>query len=88
MVEAFRNEFHNVGGPEGSFSTLGGSSSRILNNSDDLMALHKEVEEDRLTSFLRYYFSVLFVVSQSSLQPLAVRLGHHHADANSSVLLE
>ena len=75
VLQAFRNEFHNLANPEGSFSTLGGCSSKILDNSDDLMVLHNQVDEDRLTSFLRRYFSILFIVGQpSSLQGVVIAL--------------
>ena len=62
-LTAFRNVFHNVDTKGDSFPTLGGKSGAILDYKEDLMALKRQAEEDRLTAFLRYYFSVFFVVS-------------------------
>jgi len=64
-LQAFRNEFHNVdqaGCKE--FPTLGGKSANILDDPNDLIALRKGEKEDRLTSFLRYCFPYLFIVSR------------------------
>ncbi len=63
--ETFKNVFHNIGKDDGSFPTLGGHSAKILDDRGDLMILSKEVEEDRLTSFLRHYLPILFVASTS-----------------------
>ncbi|MCJ1236228.1 hypothetical protein MMC14_004206 [Varicellaria rhodocarpa] len=61
ILEAYRNVFHNVASSGGGYPTLGGRSSEILDNVDDLMSLHKPLEEDRLTKWLRYYLPILFV---------------------------
>jgi hypothetical protein len=65
--EAFYNVFHNVdvdvtGVP---FPTLGGSSAKILDDRDDLMALHRPAEEDRLTTIVRQHFPWLFRVCKA-----------------------
>ena len=65
-LEAFRNVFNNVDEFGGGYPTLGGRSAEILNDPNDLVALQSRDEEDRLTSFLRYSFPLLFVVSLSS----------------------
>ena len=65
-LEAFRNVFNNVDQFGGGYPTLGGRSAEILNDANDLVALQIRDEEDRLTSFLRHSFPLLFVVSLSS----------------------
>ena len=66
-LEAFRNVFNNVDQSGGGYPTLGGRSAEVLNDANDLVALRTRDEEDRLTSFLRHSFPLLFVVSLSSL---------------------
>jgi hypothetical protein len=44
------------------FPALGGSSAHTYNE-EDLIALMQEPQEDQMTSFLRHYFSMFFVVS-------------------------
>ncbi len=61
-LEAFRNNFHNVGSSIGEYPTLGDNSERILDDANDLMALRKPQDDDRLTSMLRRYLAILFVV--------------------------
>ena len=61
-LEAFRNHFENENDRQGPYSTLGGLSARILDDTDDLMALKPPLDEDRLTKLLRYYLPILFVV--------------------------
>jgi hypothetical protein len=63
--EAFKNIFLNLDSEDGSFPILGGHSAKILDYRGDLMALSKEIEEDRLTSFLMHYLPILFVASAS-----------------------
>ena len=63
-LEAFRNVFHNVDESGSGYPTLGGLSATIYNDPDDLMALRTTDEEDRLTSFLRHSFPLLFVVKK------------------------
>jgi hypothetical protein len=65
-LTAFRNVFHNVGGKFPEFPMLDGRSAEILDNTDDLMALHPRTDEDRLTQFMRNYLPILFVVSPST----------------------
>jgi hypothetical protein len=60
--EAFYNVFHNVDGTGEPFPTLGGPSAKILDDRDDLMALHRPAEEDRLTTIVRQHFPWLFRV--------------------------
>ena len=59
--------------------TLVGASADLYEESKDLMVLAPQVEEDRLTRFLRYYFAIFFIVSIASahLQSYDV---HHLAD--------
>ncbi|PQE28778.1 chorismate mutase protein [Rutstroemia sp. NJR-2017a WRK4] len=66
-LTAFRNVFHNVhvSGIDGAYPTLGGHSSQIYDDADDLMVLKSQLEEDRLTRFLRYYFAILFTVKRT-----------------------
>lgn len=61
--EAFYNVFHNVDSPGEPFPTLGGPSAKVLDDRDDLMALHRPAEEDRLTMVIRQHFPWLFRVS-------------------------
>ncbi len=64
-LTAFQNVFNNVqasGWDEG-YPTLGGRSAKLYDESKDLMVLAPQQEEDRLTSFLRLYFAILFTVS-------------------------
>ena len=72
ILEAYRNVFHNVASSGGGYPTLGGRSSEILDNVDDLMSLHKPLEEDRLTKWLRYYLPILFVVSLDCRIPMII----------------
>ena len=62
-LTAFRNVFSNASNPKGRLSALGGHSARILDDTEDLMALRSYEEEDRLTSVLRHCLPILFVVS-------------------------
>ena len=64
-LEAFRNVFHNVKGSGDSFPTLGGYSASILDDVGDLITLRAQADEDRLTTFLRYFFPLLFTVGLS-----------------------
>ena len=66
-LEAFRNVFNNADEFGGGYPTLGGRSAEVFNDANDLVALRTRDEEDRLTSFLRYSFPLLFVVSLSTL---------------------
>jgi hypothetical protein len=59
--EAFYNVFHNVDGAGEPFPTLGGPSAKVLDDRDDLMALHRPAE-DRLTLVIRQHFPWLFRV--------------------------
>jgi hypothetical protein len=65
-LSAFQNVFNNLHGvkPGEPFPTLGGHSATLYDNEEDLLVLSSPEEEDRLTSFLRYYFGILFTVSQ------------------------
>ena len=64
--EAFYNIFHNVDGSEEPFPTLGGPSAKLLDNREDLMALHRPAEEDRLTTMVRQHLPWLFRVCEPS----------------------
>jgi len=61
---AFRNVFNNVVSKDGPFPALGGDSATLYEREKeaDLLVLSPYDEEDRLTSFLRYYFAILFTV--------------------------
>ena len=69
-LEAFRNNFHNVGSSIGEYPTLGDSSERILDDANDLIALRTLQDDDRLTGMLRRYLAILFVVRL----PMVVRI--------------
>ena len=69
VLDAFRNEFHNVEHPRGAFPTLGGHGRFILDDKNDLMTLRQQPEEDLLTKFLRNYLAWLFVVRLSLRKP-------------------
>ena len=62
-LTAFRNFFKNSSSPTGRFPALGGHSAKVLDDNSDLMALRTRIDEDRLTSFLRHYAPIFFVVS-------------------------
>ena len=62
VLNAFRSVFHNADSPGGNFPTLGGSSSSILDNTNDLSTLHRQPDEDKLTRFFRNYLAFIFVV--------------------------
>ena len=63
--EAFYNVFHNIDGSGEPFPTLGGPSAKILDGRDDLMALQRPAEEDRLTQMVRQHFPWLFQVCEA-----------------------
>ena len=54
----------NVGRNGGEYPTLGGGSASLYDNRDDLVAVARPPEEDRLTRFLRSYCSVLFLAER------------------------
>lgn len=62
VLTAFQNVFNNHQTSQGPFPALGGSSARTYSQ-DDLIALKQLSEEDKLSSFLRYYFPMFFIVS-------------------------
>jgi hypothetical protein len=59
--KAFYNEFHNVEDGEEPFPTLGGTSASVYDDRNDIMALARPAEEDRLTMFLRKHCPILFM---------------------------
>jgi len=65
-LAAFQNVFNNLHGlkPGEPFPTLGGNSATLYDKREDLLVLSSPGEEDRLTSFLRYYLGILFTVSR------------------------
>ena len=63
---AFRNHFMNVGANREEYPTLGGSSATLYDNRDDLIAVARPPEEDRLSRFLRNYCPLLFLESRPS----------------------
>jgi hypothetical protein len=58
--KAFNKIFMNTEGGD-SFPTLGGSSASIYRKRNDISALVRPPEEDRLTTFLRKYCPILFL---------------------------
>jgi hypothetical protein len=64
--KAFYNEFHNVEDGEETFPTLGGTNASVYDDKDDIMALARPAEEDRLTMFLRKHCPILFMVSTAT----------------------
>jgi hypothetical protein len=58
--KAFNKAFMNIGGGD-AFPTLGGSSSSIYKKRNDISALVRPPEEDRLTTFLRKHCPILFL---------------------------
>lgn len=65
-LEAVRNFFNSVAKSGPGYPMLGGRSAKILDDANDLVALRTRDDEDRLTSFLRHSFPLLFVVITSS----------------------
>ncbi|KAK3297131.1 uncharacterized protein B0H64DRAFT_391417 [Chaetomium fimeti] len=60
-LKAFRrNFFHGRPGETRSFPMLGGPSSSVYDDEDDLLALHGTEDPDRLTVFVRDNFGFLF----------------------------
>ncbi|KAI0398012.1 hypothetical protein F5Y17DRAFT_454591 [Xylariaceae sp. FL0594] len=60
-LKAFRfNFFHGRPGQDGTFPTLGGSSSGLYDDPDDLVALRVAEDPDRLTMFVQDNFGFLF----------------------------
>ena len=65
-AKAFRNYFMNVGSSGDEYPTLGGGSATLYDDRQDLVALGRLPEEDRLTRFLRKYCSLLFLEKKLS----------------------
>lgn len=62
-LKAFRtNFFHGRPGEAGAFPMLGGHSSSLYDDSDDLLVLHSREPPDRLTMFVQDNFGYLFEV--------------------------
>ncbi|KAL4780702.1 hypothetical protein BJX76DRAFT_350775 [Aspergillus varians] len=59
--EAFHKHFWHEGGSSEPFPTLQGGSRTVYDNREDLVALVRQPEEDRLSAFLRKYCRVLFL---------------------------
>ncbi|TGJ81571.1 hypothetical protein E0Z10_g7193 [Xylaria hypoxylon] len=60
-LKAFRfNLFHGRPGQEGTFPILGGQSSNLYDDPDDLVALQVAEDSDRLTMFVKDNFGFLF----------------------------
>ncbi|KAI6755499.1 hypothetical protein HG531_004605 [Fusarium graminearum] len=60
-LKAFRtNFFHGRPGEAGAFPMLGGHSSNLYDDSDDLLVLHSRESPDRLTMFVQDNFGYLF----------------------------
>ncbi|QPC64435.1 hypothetical protein HYE67_006666 [Fusarium culmorum] len=66
-LKAFRtNFFHGRPGEAGAFPMLGGYSSSLYDDSDDLLVLHSREPPDRLTMFVQDNFGYLFEESGTS----------------------
>jgi hypothetical protein len=67
-LKAFRRRFFN-GDPkdDDSFPILGGHSSNLLDDRDDLVALKVEEEQDMLTAFAQNHLACLFQVSLNNI---------------------
>ncbi|KAF8852809.1 hypothetical protein BDZ45DRAFT_749197 [Acephala macrosclerotiorum] len=65
-LQAFRNKFHNLDASKEGFPTLGGRSTTLYDEKNDLVSLSKPSEEDRLTAFVRHAFPWLFVKRRTS----------------------
>ena len=63
--DAFLDNFHS-NNPETPYSILGGHSASLYDEREDLAALHRPVEEDRLTMLLRNYLPFLFTTKRQS----------------------
>lgn len=50
-----------------SFPTLEGASAEVLENKNDLVALHRMADEDRLTKMLRKHFAIFFRARQPGI---------------------
>lgn len=62
-LKAFRRRFFNGGSKDDhAFPILGGHSSHLLDDADDLVALKVEEEQDRLTVFVQNHLAFLFQV--------------------------
>ncbi|KAF1949990.1 hypothetical protein CC80DRAFT_497020 [Byssothecium circinans] len=64
--EAFYNYFWNKSDTKPDFPSLLGNSSTVYNDRDDLVALVRPAEEDRLSAFLRKHCSILFLTNRKS----------------------
>ena len=65
-LDAVLKVFNNVEsseGPEDYYPLLGGHSARIFYEVGDLVSLCQPIDEDRLTRFIRHYFTFCLVVS-------------------------
>ncbi|KAF2822691.1 hypothetical protein CC86DRAFT_300463 [Ophiobolus disseminans] len=60
VLRAFRTEFLNESLGSGSFPTLGGHSTGLYDDIDDLVALRMPESQDRLTTFVQEHLGVLF----------------------------
>lgn len=58
--EAMYNTFWHRDKTNQSYPTLGGRSADMLSDREDLVALCRSTEEDRLTQFLRTHFAIFF----------------------------
>ncbi|PTD10458.1 hypothetical protein FCULG_00007682 [Fusarium culmorum] len=66
-LKAFRtNFFHGRPGEAGAFPMLGGYSSSLYDDSDDLLVLHSREPPDKLTMFVQDNFGYLFEESGTS----------------------
>jgi hypothetical protein len=78
--DAFLDNFNNHGNSKGPYSTLGGRSASLYDEREDLVALRRPAEEDRLTIVLRRYFPFLFMTKR---QDRGGRIAYHFRGTNT-----
>jgi hypothetical protein len=64
--DAFLDGFNDHGNSKTPYSTLGGRSASLYDEREDLVALRRPAEEDRLTIVLRKYFPFLFMTNRQA----------------------
>ena len=77
-LTALRSVFNNESNAKGGYPALSGHSATILDDAEDLMSMKRNDDEDRLTSFLRHCFPVLFLTrrTQTDLAYISERRLH------------
>jgi hypothetical protein len=81
--DAFLDEFNNQGNSKGPYPTLGGRSASLYDEREDLIALRRPAEEDRLTIVLRRYFPFLFMTKRQARRG---RIAYHSEEGIRKVV--